>query len=221
MADTSLIAIFSFSFVLAIGAVMSPGPVSTAIVSQSPRLGWRVGPSVAFGHSILEFIIVIALAFGLQGLLAQPGVESAIALLGGGLLIWMGLNMLLGTLRGKLKLPTAGANAGSSSIRQMIWLGVIATLANPVWYAWWVSVPPSYLAQASAIGLAPLAAFYLGHISADFLWDTLLASLVSGGRKWMTDRIYAAIIALCALFFVYLGLTFLMRGLDIVQTLLL
>lgn len=213
--DASLPSIFTFSFVLAIGAVISPGPVSTAIVSQAARHGWRVGPLVALGHSLLELVIVLAIAFGLERVLGHAIVRTLIALLGGLLLLWMGGAMLRDLLRGRVRLPRAAENAPSLNQAQLVRLGVLATIANPFWYAWWLTVPPSYLAQASAVGLAPLAAFFFGHISADFAWDTALSGLVSGGRRWINDRVYAAIIAVCAAFFVYLGFVFVGEGLSL------
>jgi threonine/homoserine/homoserine lactone efflux protein len=215
MDATSLPAIFVFSFILAIGAVMSPGPVAAAIVSQAPRQGWRVGPLLAFGHSLLELLIVALIAFGLQSLLAHPAIQIAIALLGGALLIWMGGTTLLKLSRGQLRLPLPGDRSAPMSAAQLVRLGMIATLVNPFWYAWWITVPPSYLAQSRALGLLPLVAFYLGHISADFAWDTILSSALGGGRPWISQRVYAAINALCGLFFIYLGASFAVHGVQL------
>ena len=93
METLSLIGIFLFSFNLAIGAVISPGPVSAAIVSQSPRHGWLAGPLVASGHSVLELLILALVAAGLSSGLASGWIQTAIALLGGALLVWMGVSM--------------------------------------------------------------------------------------------------------------------------------
>lgn len=218
METTSLLGIFAFSFVLAIGAVMSPGPVSTAIVSQAPRLGWKVGPLISVGHAFLEFLIVIALAFGFQSFLAQSNIESAISFAGGTLLMWMGISLIRVVASGRMQLPKALSASIPLERSTIIRLGILATLANPFWYAWWIAVPPSYLAQASSIGLLPLGAFYLGHISADFLWNSFLASAISSGRRWMNNRTYAILLGASALFFVYLGITFLLRGWSIVQS---
>ena len=79
---SSLQAVFLFSFLAAIGAVISPGPVSAAIVSQAPRRSWLAG------HSVLELGIVLLIAFGLSAWLARPWIQTAIALLGG--LRWPG-----------------------------------------------------------------------------------------------------------------------------------
>jgi threonine/homoserine/homoserine lactone efflux protein len=86
--------LFIYSFAVGFSAVASPGPVSTAIVSQAPRRGWLVGPLVATGHSLTELIMMILIAAGLSAGMARPGVQTLIAIVGGLLLVWMGGNML-------------------------------------------------------------------------------------------------------------------------------
>jgi threonine/homoserine/homoserine lactone efflux protein len=90
-------------------------------------------------------------------------------------------------------------------------------LSNPFWYAWWVTVAAGYLAQAHAFGLAAVAAFYLGHISADYTWDTALSTIVGGSRRWMKGNVYRALIALSGAFFVYLGGVFLMQAVALLR----
>ena len=101
--------LFAFSFVVGFGAVVTPGPVSTAIVSESVRRGFIVGPLVATGHVALEFIMVVLLALGLSTGLNTPTVTTVIALPGGALLVWMGAGMAWGALKGKITLPRPGA----------------------------------------------------------------------------------------------------------------
>lgn len=211
---TPIFAVFTFSFILAIGAVVSPGPVSTAIVSQAPRRGWQVGPLVATGHSLMEFIIVVLVTLGLGVGLASRSIRTGIAFLGGMLLIWMGGLILWQIGRGKVHLPRA--EEGSKPMRngQFVGMGVFATLGNPFWYAWWVTVGAGYLSGylSKADGAALVIAFYLGHVAADYAWDTLLSTVVGGGRRWMTDAVYRTLLLACGFFFIYLGGTFLMHG---------
>lgn len=211
-ADSSLFSIFIFSFAVGFGAVISPGPVSTAIVSQAPKRGWLVGPLIATGHSFMEFIIVALLALGLGAGLANPTVHTFIAIAGGLLLLFMGFSMIRDTLKGKISLPGPQENQLAMSTGRMVGLGVIATITNPFWYAWWVTVAPGYLAQVQAPGAAAVAAFYLGHISADFAWDTFLSAVVGGGRRWISGKVYKGIVFICAIFFIYLGIQFLLQG---------
>jgi threonine/homoserine/homoserine lactone efflux protein len=212
---SSLLAVFMFSFAVAFGAVVSPGPISTAIVSQSPQHGWLTGPLVAAGHSLLELLIVILIAFGLAAGLARPGIQVAIALVGGVLLLWMGGKMAWDAWRGASRLPGRASGLAPLSSRQLVGLGMLATISNPFWYAWWVTVAAGYLAQARVLGLAALAAFYVGHIAADFAWDTTLSAVLGGGRRWLTDRLYRALLLICGGFLVYLGIAFFSRGLAL------
>jgi len=55
-------------------------------------------------------------------------------------------------------------------------------------------------------------AFYLGHIAADYAWDTILSTVVGSGRRWMTDAVYRTLLLACGIFFIYLGGTFLVHG---------
>ena len=105
MPDSSLPAIFAFAFVISIGAVVSPGPVSAAILSETPRKGWRVGPLVATGHVLLELFFILLISFGLSTGLAEGGVQKVISIGGALLLSYMGGTYLLMALRGRAKLP--------------------------------------------------------------------------------------------------------------------
>lgn len=218
MSFAALLSIFSASFLFAIAAVVSPGPIMTAIVSQAPRRGWSVGPLVASGHSLTELVIIVLLAMGLAAGLNTPTIQIVIAIIGGGLLLWMGLGMLTGVIRNKIRVPGISDSTGHLSNPQLIRLGVITTLSNPFWYAWWVTAVPAYLTQLNAVAPLAISAFYIGHISADYAWDTLLSTVVAGGRRWINDTVYRIIIMVCGLFFVYLGISFLWRGIQMISS---
>jgi threonine/homoserine/homoserine lactone efflux protein len=215
MPTSSLLAVFVFSFAVGLGAVVSPGPVTTAIVSQAPGRGWLVGPLITAGHALLELAAALLIVVGLSGALANPVLQSAVALLGGLLLLWMGGGMLLNALRGRARLPGKDQDSRSLSRWQIVGLGAFTTIANPFWYAWWMTVAAGYLSEARAVGAATVAAFYLGHISADLGWNTLLSTVMTGGRRWITRRVYSILIGLCGAFLIYLGISFLWKGLGI------
>ncbi len=216
MVTSSLPGVFVLSFVIGFGAVVSPGPVSAAIVSQSTRRGWIVGPLIATGHSFMELAIVALIGIGLTSFMAQMSIQTLIAILGGLLLIWMGGGMLNDIWRGKIHLTSVNPDEGEMSYPQMIGLGMITTLSNPFWYAWWLTVAAGYLAQAQALGSASVAAFFFGHISADYLWDTVLSGVIGRGRQWITDTTYRWIIGICGAFFLYLGFQFIINGITMI-----
>ncbi|MCK5316026.1 MAG: LysE family transporter [Anaerolineales bacterium] len=214
MLPTTFLSVFFFSFVIAIGAVVFPGPVSTSIVSQSPRRGWLTGPLVATGHISLELIMVILLTLGLGVGLANPTVQIVISILGGALLAWMGLAMIRDTWQRKIKLPSREVGDVAMNTKQLIGLGMIATISNPFWYAWWVTVAAGYLYQAKEVGLVLVLAFYLGHITVDYAWDTILSTIIGNGSRWMTDKVYRLLIYACGAFFLYMAWVFLIQGIS-------
>ena len=163
---------------------------------------------------MLELLIVLLITVGLGTALAHANVQIAIAFLGALLLAWMGGSMIWSILRGKLHLPSRNETLEPMSSRQLIGLGVLATVSNPFWYAWWLTVAAGYLAQARALGLSAVLVFYTGHICADYAWDTMLSVVVGGGRRWMTDGIYRALLLVCGVFFLYLGWGFLTHGIS-------
>lgn len=196
------------------GAVVSPGPVTAAILSESPRQGWRVGPMVASGHSTLEFLMVVLITFGLATLMNAPLASTIIGLLGGLTLLAIGGGYLFAARRGTVRLPDPEKVSKPRSYSALFGLGVATTLANPFWYVWWVTVAAGYLAQAQAISIATLAAFYLGHISADFAWDSFLSVSASAGRRLLTDRRYRALILVTGGFMIYFGIVFFVSALE-------
>jgi len=213
MSTESLASVFVFSFILAIAAVISPGPVTATILSESPRQGWRVGPLIATGHSSLEFLMVVLIAFGLATVLNAPVASTVVGLLGGLTLFVLGGGYIYAAARGSIRLPDAEEASKPRSYSALFGLGVATTLANPFWYVWWVTVAAGFLAQAQAIGVATLAAFYLGHISADFAWDTFLSASASAGRRILTDRRYRALILVTGGFMIYFGVVFIASAL--------
>ena len=111
-----------------------------------------------------------------------------------------------------MKLPHKDENAAALSPLRLMGLGIITSLSNPFWYAWWMTAAAVFLLQAKAVGWVIVAGFFFGHITADFLWNVLLSTVVGGGRKFITNKIYAGLIGICAVYLIYLAFTFLLNG---------
>jgi threonine/homoserine/homoserine lactone efflux protein len=208
MPTDSLFAVFVFAFVVSFGAVISPGPVSAMIVTEAPRQGWRVGPLVTFGHALLELLMVLLITLGLSVWMATPIVHTGIALVGGLLLSGIGISYIFAAWKGRIRLPQAETNTPTRSTFTLVILGIVATISNPFWYTWWITVAAGYLFQAQALGHAAVGVFYLGHTLADLSWDTTLALATSAGRRWLTNTRYRALILITGGFMLYLGVLF-------------
>ncbi len=206
---TILLTIFTSSFIIAFSGALMPGPLLTAAISESSQRGFIVGPLMIAGHAILELALVIALLTGLAPFLQLPAVFVATALIGSVILFWMAWGMFR-------SLPSLHLSwdADQKQRNHPVLSGILMSVVNPYWIIWWATIGLGYILYSWQFGLAGVAFFFTGHILADFVWYSIVTATVAGGRRFLTDRLYRGLIAVCATFlvvfagyFVYAGLT--------------
>ncbi|MGD9950653.1 MAG: LysE family transporter [Desulfobulbus sp.] len=188
-----LLTVFASSFIIALSGAMMPGPLLTVTISESSRRGASAGPLMIFGHGLLEIGLVTALFSGFAALLQSDQVFITVALLGGGVLLWMGFSMLR-------SLPTIVLpRTGTSETRQnLVLAGVVLSLCNPYWLIWWVSIGMGYILHSARFGPAGIGAFLCGHLLADLAWYSLISLGVARGRAWFSPGLYRALIGFCS-----------------------
>lgn len=190
-----LTAVFGGSFMLALSGALMPGPLLTITIGESVRHGFKVGPLLMTGHAILELFLVAAIVLGLGPYLESPPVMGTIALLGGLLLIYLGVDMI--RARVQLSLDGRPGEGWSKYSRHPILIGILASLANPYWTLWWATIGLGYLLSVMNLGLPGLGAFFLGHIAADYAWYSLVSFGVSRGKGLFSDRSYRYMVRAC------------------------
>ena len=213
-----IIGIFASSLFVGYSGAMMPGPVTILAISQSARQGLLAAPLLSLGHIAIELVMVIALVKGVARLFHKNLVAGLIGVVGGLVLIWMGLDIVRSAWQGSLQLSLEAGQAGSLSRLGLVAGGVVASLSNPYWLLWWVTIGLSYVMLSLRKGVGGLVAFYLGHGLADFSWNSFVGLLVVSGRRVFSDSVYAGIllVAGCVLiglstYFIYSGVNFL-RG---------
>ncbi|HRV44726.1 MAG TPA: LysE family transporter [Smithellaceae bacterium] len=204
----TLFTIFASSFVVALSGALMPGPLLTATISESSRRGFIAGPLLIAGHAVLELALVIALFLGLAPFFRMPAVFAASALAGAVILLWMAAGMLR-------SLPTLRLSweAHQSKMNHPVVSGILMSVSNPYWIIWWATIGIGYIFYARQYGLAGIAFFFVGHISADLAWYSFVAGAVSRGRSLLTDRLYRRLIGLCAVFLIGFAGYFAVAGL--------
>lgn len=195
------------------GAMM-PGPVTTLVVTESARRGFRAGPLVTLGHVAMEIVMVVALYFGLDQLLNQNSVAGAIGVLGGIVLLWMGWGIASSAWRGQVSFDATSRARGANASTHPTIAGALATIANPYWLLWWATVGAANLIAFRAFGAPGMLAFYFGHTLADWVWNMVVAFVVASGRRVMTDRIYRGILVGCGIFLIGLSAYFVNAGIQ-------
>lgn len=201
------IAIGAGSFTVALSGALMPGPLFTITITESVRRGFRAGPLLMTGHAMLELAVVVAVVLGLGPFLKKPTVMAAIALFGGGFLLFMGTDMVRSATR--LTLNLNAVEHAASYGRNPVLLGILASLSNPYWTLWWATIGLGYLVAAMKVGLWGVGCFFIGHITADFAWYSLVSLGVTKGTRFMGDRSYQWVLRVCGMFLVGFGAWFL------------
>ncbi len=186
-----------------------PGPLLTVTVSESTRRGALAGPLMILGHGILELALIIVLLLGLAPLLQRDAVFIFISLTGGSILLWMAFSMFESLPRLRLDLAV-----NDKKQRNLVFAGILFSLANPYWIIWWASIGLGYILHSVKFGAIGIAAFFVGHILADLAWYTLISFGVAKGRRFFTDTFYRRLIGCCASFLAIFSCYFFYSGIE-------
>jgi threonine/homoserine/homoserine lactone efflux protein len=202
---------FAFAFILGLSGALMPGPTTFATIDQATRRGVKAGPLVTLGHSIPEALITIGLVFGLGQVLTLPGVTGTIGIVGSLVLIWLGYGMIRDARSGRLSLEH---QSSTTTAINPFTAGIITTISNPYWFLWWGTVGAYYVLQTWKQGVVLLAAFYLGHITADLIWMTVIALAAATGRRFLSNRFYNGLVMVLGLFLIGMAGYFLYSGIK-------
>ena len=202
----ALLSIATASFVLALSGALMPGPLLTVTIGEAARRGALAGPLLITGHVLLELILIIAIIVGLGPYLEIPLVIGIIGVIGGSILLWMGTGMMRAAKSISLKRNYKVDKHGLE--QNPLILGILASISNPYWTIWWITIGLGYMATARASGTAGLIAFFLGHIAADYCWYALVAISISRSRNIIPEKGYQLLIQGCGIFLIGFGLWF-------------
>jgi len=183
---------------ISLSGVMAPGPITAVTIgkgSQSPHAGAKI----AIGHGIVEFPLMIALYFGFGILIEQWPIKTAIGLIGGIFLLWMGIGMLK-----SIKVAVGTYHEKRSATNA----GIMLTLGNPYFLVWWVSVGAFLVFRAMEYGIWGFILFALVHWLCDFLWLYFLSAATHRGSHFFGKIFQQILFGVCGIFLVFFSIKF-------------
>jgi len=205
----SLLSLFITAFWVSLSGAMMPGPLMTVTVNESLHRGFIVGPLVVLGHAIVEILLLLGMAWGLNEFVGIPWVKAFIGFVGGLFLLWMGFGILKDVP--KIKIEFSGESEFGSK-KGLVLKGILVSLSNPYFILWWATLGLTYLTMALDKGILGLGVFFFAHILADFICNAGLAYLIGEGRRFFNITVYRGILAVCGLFLAFLGCYFIYSG---------
>lgn len=210
----SLPLIFLTSLAIGFTGAVAPGPLLALTLKESAGQKKTAGLWLSGGHSLCELLMVGALAAGLTRIVSANVISGPIGLLGGLILIWMAF----GTFRQSgASAEKSDSFASASGPQKLLIGGATVTVSNPYWTIWWLTAGLALLLMSTKAGVAGVISFFIGHISADFLWFGFVGLVVAWGGRMLSDRIYRRILQVCAVFLLVFGLFFAIYGIRTIH----
>lgn len=187
------------------GAIM-PGSLLTYTIRKSMSNGPKAGFIIATGHAILELFLVLLIFLGFDTVLKSDAAQVAIGLAGGLMLAYMGLDMIIGSIRDKVSISL---DEGSDRKGGMLVSGALISAANPYFIFWWAVVGLGFIMESyNALGFTGVIVYYFGHIMADFIWYGFVSVLVGTTRKFLNHKLYRILVAILGALLVFFGVRF-------------
>jgi threonine/homoserine/homoserine lactone efflux protein len=189
---------------ISLSGALAPGPVTAAAIGMGARQRFA-GALMAVGHGIIEFPLMILLALGVGGLLTWPSVSIVIGLIGGGFLIFLGVQMFRG-------LATAGSGIAQTTRGGPLTAGIVLSAGNPYFLLWWATAGLALITTARTdFGVWAFVLLALVHWSCDLVWLTALSWASFKGSVLLGPKSQRVVLAVCAAAMAGFGLYFIAR----------
>src|ERR1700731_4090839 len=175
---TPMFGIHDFGLFLAAGILLNltPGPDTAYILGRSIAQGREAGIASALGISIGSIFHTCAAALGLSAILATSAFAfSAIKLLGGAYLVFLGIKMLLDR-RKQLSLP---ANFRRRTTIAAFRQGVLTNILNPKVALFFLAFLPQFIDPASNAKVLAFLLLGLTFVTTGTIWCLILAWFAS------------------------------------------
>ncbi len=158
----------------------TPGPDNLMVLGVGASKGRRLGMAFGLGCATGCLSHTVLAALGVSAVLAaSPIAFTALRVVGGAYLVWLGIGALRS--RGGVGLPMAGADAAGDSAARQFAKGVLANAINPKVVLFFLSFLPQFVVPAQ--GSVPLQMAVLG------LVFTLQAAVLFGALGWFAGGI--------------------------------
>lgn len=195
--------IFSYIF-LGLSLAAPIGPVNTAQLDRGIKGGFLNAWLVGLGATFADIAYMLLVYLGLVHFLEIPFMKSFLWLFGFFVLVYTGIESLLGAGKMTIHHQRASVTYSKSFIS-----GFFMSLANPLTILFWLGIYGAVLANAVALYSTNQLILYSSAIILGLLiWDFTMACVASIFQKFLTNQLLVAISVISGLSLIGFGLYF-------------
>ncbi len=190
---------------LTASGALTPGPLFFQTIAQGATMGARSGLIFSIAHTIVEFSLIMLLAFGLLAVGNEPGIRTGIGVTGGVVLILFGVYQLIGIFRKK---PMEQKQRVSS--HRLFFIGILFSALNPYFILWWLTVGSNLILLALQLAaLSGVVFMFLCHVWMDYAWLIGVSYFAKKGINALGSRWYQVLLGLFGIILIFFGVSFL------------
>jgi L-lysine exporter family protein LysE/ArgO len=180
------------------------GPINAAQLDKGIKNGFWHAWLVGVGAMMADILYMLLVYLGVVHFLNTPLVQTFLWLFGSFVLVYTGVEGLLGARQVFIT-----HTRSTESLFKSFIAGFFMSLSNPLTILFWLGIYGSVLAKtAASYGTKELIVYSFAIILGILLWDFTMACVSSGFRTFLTPRMLTFISVLSGLSLVGFGLYF-------------
>ena len=187
---------------ISLSGVMMPGPMFAVTLAKSYRSPWA-GAQISLGHAIIEVPLILLIYFGLAQFFENNIVRLVLSILGGGMIIWLGINMF----RVRAKIVQEGRDLPYNAFTA----GILTSGFNPFFLLWWATIGSLLIMKFLDFGTTGLSrttgliVFILVHWLCDLAWLSFVSILIYRTKSLWSRKFQEGLFITCSLLLVGFG----------------
>lgn len=186
--------------VVTVSGALSPGPLTAATISSGVRQGWRAGLSMAIGHTIAEFPLVILIGIGITKMVENIYVHTILLAGGAAALYYFGYMQM----KHSRDIVKDDYNAYNPVI-----MGFSLSLFNIYFIIWWLAIGSILIYEwIKLMSFWTIPLFYIFHVWMDYAWLVILSYMARLGVEKVGSRYIQLINIILGLILMGFGLYF-------------
>ncbi|SES87266.1 Threonine/homoserine/homoserine lactone efflux protein [Methanococcoides vulcani] len=201
-----LIKALALGFTIGVSAALIPGPMMFATIGISLEKGWRTGPFIFLGHSMVEISIILLIIGGVSSFIGRSTI-AYMSIVGGIIMILFGL-VILKSAKSVSTMDIHGAASKVRISKSPVFAGILTSALNPTYILWWLTAGSAIILQEYLIGTIAIIAFVIGHWLADLGFLVTVSSSTSRGKDFISRKNHKLVLYFCGSFMMIFGIWF-------------